>query len=103
MKVKTIGHRYLLKSFEEKEGGQVIQFIEKIPESEGSSKLITVKDGTTNEEVLEMLLDRLNYLQAKFPCRENALAITHIEIARNFLLQRTADRLKRKVEGQAIK
>lgn len=99
MKILVPGHRYVADNFEAKENGQTIQFIQKEPISEGSTEMTTVSDGTTNEEVLEVLLDRLNFLNKKFPCRENALAITHIEIARNFLFQRTRDREKRKVEG----
>ena len=57
-------------------------------------------NGAQVEDVLDATLARLAALNAAFPCRENALAITHIEIARNFLYQRTAERTKRGVEGQ---
>jgi hypothetical protein len=102
MKATSEGHRYELDSFE---GGakQVIQFIEKVPIAEGSTELRTVNDGTTNEEVLAVLLDRLNYLNQKFPCRENALAITKCEEALMWLNRRTANRVARGVEGKQIK
>lgn len=102
MKVLTDGHKYIAHNFENKEEGQVIQFIEKVPESEGSTKLITVNDGTTNEELLEVLLNRMNHLNAKFPCRENAIAITHLDTALLWLNKRTSDRVKRNVEGKQI-
>jgi hypothetical protein len=60
-------------------------------------------NGTTNEEVLQVVIDRLNSLQAmegrKFACRENALAITHTEEALHWLQSRTAKRVARGVEG----
>ena len=103
MTIVTTGHLYYLDNFENKMGVQPIQFIEKKPESEGSTKLITVKDGTTNEEVLAMLIDRLNYLQTKFPCRENAIVITKLEESLMWLNKRTSDRKARNVEGTNAK
>src|SRR5690349_11865418 len=104
MKVLTEAHKYELENFENKQAqGQILQFIEKIPISEGSTELKTVNDGTTNEEVLEVILDRLNSLNNKFPCRENALAITNIEQGLLWLNRRTQNRIKRNVEGKQIK
>jgi len=110
MKVLREGHRYELENFEKKDElqNQVIQFIEKEVstlknESDptfSATQLVTVNDGTTNEEVIEVLIDRLNYLNGKFPCRENSLAITKLEEALMWLNKRTADRLKRGVEGK---
>ena len=104
MNVLVEGHTYELSNFENKEvNGQVIQFIHKQPKEEGSTELVTVKDGTTNEELLEVLINRMNYLNGKFPCRENAIAITHLETALLWLEKRTADRKKRTVEGTNAK
>jgi hypothetical protein len=69
---------------------------------EGSTELKTIADGTTNEELIEVLIDRLNFLQAKFPCRENAIVITKLEESLMWLNKRTADRLKRNVEGKQL-
>ncbi len=116
MKIITEGHRYELSNFEDKEKkGQTIQFIEKEPilmhgkpgtEDDGklvpTGQLRTINDGTTNEDVLDMLIDRMNYLQSKFPCRENALAITNMEQALMWLNKRTQDRVKRSVEGKHV-
>ncbi len=100
MKVQVEGHAYELDNFEEKDSpGQALQFIHKMPIEPGSSVLYTVHDGTTNEEVLEVLINRMNYLQAKFPCRENAIVITKLETALMWLEKRTKDRIKRQVEG----
>lgn len=101
MKVIIEGHRYALENFEQKDQeGQRIQFIQKTPVTEGSSELKTVNDGTTNEEVLAVLIDRMQYLNGKFPCRDNSIAITHLEDALLRLNKRTADRLARGVEGK---
>ena len=101
MKVKVEGHVYEMQNFENKDvKGQILQFIHKQPIVEGSTELRTVNDGTTNEEVLEVLIDRLSYLQSKFPCRENAIVITKLEESLMWLNKRTADRIKRNVEGK---
>jgi hypothetical protein len=97
------GHNYLLANFENQDNpGQLIQFIQKEPAFDDPTKLITVSDGTTNEEVIAMLIDRMQYLQKKFPCRENALVITKLEESLMWLNKRTADRVKRNVEGKQL-
>lgn len=107
MTVLRPAHRYLLHDFEQNQSnevtGQELQFIEKVPVAEGSTEAKTINNGTTNEEVLAVLLDRLNGVQTKFPCRENAVAITHIETALLWLNHRTACRKARGVEGKQIK
>jgi hypothetical protein len=102
MKVITVGHLYSLDSFE---GGnpQQLQFIEKVPVLDGSTELKTINDGTTNEEVLAVLIDRIKSLQEKFPCRENAIVITILEESLMWLNKRTEDRKARNVEGKQIK
>lgn len=101
MYVIKAGHVYSLKSFEGSPD-QTLYFIDKEPVSEGSTEMQTVSDGTTNEEVLAMMLDRMGSLQAKFPCRENAIAITKIEEALMWLNRRTANRKARGVEGKHV-
>lgn len=98
MKVLHEGHYYELANFEKLHNvGQRIQFIQKEPAIIGNeTTLTTVADGTTNEEVLEMLIDRMKYLQAKFPCKENSRCITHLEEALMWLEKRTKDGIKRK-------
>lgn len=105
MKTLRPGHKYELENFEAKDRpGQVIQFIEKEHiTKESGSDAVTVNDGTTNEEVLKVLIDRMNSLQAKLPCRQNAIAITHFETGLLWLEKRTADRQARAVEGKHVK
>jgi hypothetical protein len=102
MKVLTEGHKYQLDSFEQPEKAhQIIQFIHKTP-IEGTTELKTVNNGTTNEEVLEVLIDRIMYLQNKFPCRENSIVITNLQESLMWLEKRTSDRKKRNVEGKQL-
>ena len=108
MKILTEGHKYIAANFENAENGQIIQFIEKVPTHTldetclDKTQLTTVADGTTNEELIEVLLNRLNYLQSKFPCRENACAITKLDEALLWLLKRTNDRIKRRGEVKQL-
>ena len=57
------------------------------------------KNGLQVEEALQQCVDRLNEYQSELPCRENAVAITHIETAILWLNKCTQDRLSRGVEG----
>jgi len=101
MRVIKAGHQYVLEGFDEVvEGSQYLQFIDKEPLKPDSTELVTICDGTTNEEVLAMMIDRMQYLQAKFPCRENAIVITKLEESLMWLNKRTADREARGVEGK---
>jgi hypothetical protein len=77
------------------ENNQAIQFIKC---TEG--KLI--HPGTTNESLLEVLLHRTGYLDEKFPCVENKLAIQHMQLALNALYDRTAKRVAQGVETKDI-
>lgn len=105
MRVITPGYKYELDQFESYGlpgcPVQTIQFIEK-KKTETDVDPVTVNDGTTNEEVLLMLIDRLRFLQAKFPCRENAIVLTKLEEALMWLGYRTADRKARNVEGKQL-
>ncbi len=57
-------------------------------------------NGITQEVLLEIVADRLRSFQAgPYACRENALALTHIETAMLWLHKRTWDRMARGVEG----
>lgn len=65
----------------------------------------TVKDNGINgvqiEDVIDVLVERLQgFQQGNFACRENALAITHLQEAQNWLYRRTMLRSKQGVEGK---
>jgi len=101
MKVVQLGHRYELANADK--GAQMLQFIEKRVESVSSNNLVTIQDGTTNEEVLAVLIDRLDTMNKRFPCRENNAALENLELAQMWLGKRTADRVARGVEGTNLK
>ena len=100
MKVIVEGHTYELERHEVKLDGypvERLQFVNKVKQEDGS--LVLVADGTTNEEVLRVLIDRMKYLNGRVPCRENSIVITKLEESLMWLEKRTADRLARGVEG----
>lgn len=96
MVVITPGHKYRLENFEKTQTEQELQFIEKVQQN---GSFVTVHDGTTNEEVLKMLIDRLKTLSAKLPSRQTSIAITKCEEALMWLENRTKERTDRGVEG----
>lgn len=120
MKILTGGHRYELENFENKEAdGQILQFIEKLPADEfaktglpfpepmppegySPGQLFTVRDGTTNEEVLKVLINRMKFLDAKFPSVDNVRSVEKLEEALFWMNHRTLERLARQVEGKAL-
>lgn len=57
-------------------------------------------NGAFVESVMEAAAQRIRYYQStKFNCRENAIALTHLETAILWLNKRTAEREARAVEG----
>ena len=57
-------------------------------------------NGISGEALLAIQIDRLRSFQkGPFACRENAIALTHLEDALMWLQKRTRDRLARGVEG----
>jgi hypothetical protein len=57
-------------------------------------------NGVTHEAFLAVLIDRMRSFQAgPYACRENAIALTHLEDALGWLQKRTVARIKRGVEG----
>ena len=86
------------------DGTDVEGHLYQMPHSNLSFQLGTVPEaghnGTTNEAVLACLIHRLQFLNGKFPCRENSIAITKMQEALMWLDKRTEDRKARGVEGQ---
>ena len=57
-------------------------------------------NGISNEALLAVLIDRMRGFQSgQFACRDNAIALTHLEEALMWLQKRTRDRMARGVEG----
>jgi len=61
-------------------------------------------NGAFVETVISAVIQRLQFFQeSKLNCRENAIALTHLETALLWLEKRTHDREKRGVEGTHVK
>ncbi len=61
-------------------------------------------NGVSDEALVAVVIDRLRSFQAgPASCRENAIALTHLEDALHWLNHRTADRIERGVEGKVEK
>ena len=59
-------------------------------------------NGLTHEILLAIVIDRLRSFQdGPFACRENALALTKLEEAMNWLHSRSKNRIRRGVEGKS--
>lgn len=66
----------------------------------GPRKDPEARHGVLDEDLLEIVRDRLRAFQAgEFSCRENACALTHIEEALMWLNKRKEDRAERGVLG----
>lgn len=74
-------------------GGVVIKF------QKGAMEL--GRNGCTTEEVLNVLIDHIGGFQAgPFKCRENAIALTHIETAKLWILERARARVEQGLKGR---
>ncbi|HEU0061375.1 MAG TPA: hypothetical protein VFR19_15960 [Hyphomicrobiaceae bacterium] len=99
MKTVVPGYVYELASHKANGGAQILEFVHKAPQAAGDETLVEVDDGTTTEEVIMVLMDRLTFLNAKLPSAHNTRAIFNLRRALDELHARTADRVKRGVEG----
>jgi hypothetical protein len=79
---------------------QQIQFIKKEPNATG--KFLLTTDGTTNEEVLNVLINRLTVLYGKLPSEETLQAINSCKNALSLLNLRTQIRVKQGVENTPL-
>lgn len=78
---------------------QTLNFIKKEPKEEGSTELVTVQEGTTNEAVIAVLIDRLESLHVRLPDTYTLDAISHLKSALSVLEKRAIDRKERGVLG----
>lgn len=61
-------------------------------------------NGISQEALLAIVEDRLlGFQSGPYSCRENAIALTHIQEAMMWLQKRTLDRVRRGVEGTSAK
>jgi hypothetical protein len=99
MKTVVPGYIYELASHKPNGVAQVLEFVHKSATAAGEHTLQEVDDGTTTEEVIMVLMDRLTFLNAKLPSAHNSRAISNLRRALDELHARTTDRVKRGVEG----
>lgn len=106
MKVITPGHRYELEQSQTTgkptSAPQVLQFIESRVDTTNPKALVRVNEGTTNEELIKVLIDRIDFLNTKMPHQQNEIAIEALENALAALEERTAERKRANIEGTAI-
>ncbi len=73
------------------------------PLRESKGILTKEPEGAFVETLISIVIDRLQYYQdvnnKRFRCRENSLAITHLQDALHWLNHRTEERIAREVEG----
>ena len=100
MRCTEPGHTYELELVNEDHLGvppvQTLQFMHK---EEKDGELVLVTSGTTNEDVLRVLIDRMEFLNGKVHCSENAVVIKNLKSALLWLEKRTSGREARCVEG----
>ncbi len=97
MEVLVPGHEYLLPDFLDVNDAQTLIFFRGPKENNVRSG--TTNSGTTNEEVLKVLIDRMEFLDDILPSIHNFDAIDHLKKALQCLNYRTRDRKRRGVEG----
>ncbi len=81
MKTVVPGYIYELASHKPNGVAQVLEFVHKSATAAGDHTLQEVEDGTTTEEVIMVLMDRLTFLNAKLPSAHNSRAIFHLRRA----------------------
>lgn len=88
------GYKYKLNNYQESQA-QIMLFVKCSANGE------VIQDGTTNEEVLRMIIDRLYYLNKQLPCRENSIVITKLEEALMWLEKRAAFLIRQSLNIEA--
>lgn len=87
MKVISPGTQYELENFGSDNGTQVIRFTERSGD--------TYIKGTTNEEVIDMMINRFYTLQEKKPSPENQVVILLLKNARRMMASRLSRKIKK--------
>ncbi len=91
-------HEYRISPTTGNASGVLIEF------QNGPLKETVHPNGLSNEALLAVVEDRLKGFQSgEFACRENALALTHLQEAMHWLHHRTRERMQRGVEGTSAK
>ena len=87
-------------AFEGVDTGKTVKLGDFIQFQKGPRKDPSSRQGVLDVDLLEIVRDRLTCFQAgEYACRENAIALTHIEEALLWLNKRVEDRAERNVLG----
>src|SRR5688572_13292022 len=101
MHIVVPGHKYTLDSHRADGVKQQVQFVEM--QAAPGAGLVETCDGTTNEELLSVLIDRLSFLNAVVPCGHNINALVNVKRALACLKKRSSDRQARGVQGIRVR
>lgn len=108
MNVLIAGHKYELQNLTpdikipDSKAPQVLRFIQKTPSSVDRSLLVITQNGTSTEEVLDALIDRIAVCNEMCHCKENDRILENLMIARFWCDARTNDREQRRVKGKNV-
>lgn len=95
-------HTYLLPcKGVEPHGISGLFFIHGIPNDDPSKEMV-YNSGITDEQLLEILIDRTEYFQTLLPCDENVHTLGYLRAALQAKYDRTAKRVAAKIEGTML-
>ena len=103
MKAIVPGHVYLLDSYKADGASQTIAFVQKELLDRENPELVEVRDGTTTEEVIDVLIHRIEHLDTVLHADENVHALRLLKRAKQHIKSRTARRKRRGTEGKLMK
>jgi hypothetical protein len=92
------GHNYCVNCLWEDDGQVFTDYMASLEFQNGPVNEAGI-NGIQNEPVIAILIDRLKFLDSKFPSYHNKMAIISLESALQHLINRTKDRIERGVEG----
>lgn len=100
MEIKKPLHVYVLANQQDSSKGQTIHFVEKATNPE-TGVFVVLEDGTTTEEVLKMLIDRINGLNKFNPMDENIMILENLHAALNWegVRRRKSERIQAKLRA----
>lgn len=103
MKIIETGCIYELSNFDDPNTVQTITFASKRLKDEKTGEMELVHDGTIDEEVIEMLIDRLEYLHLELPIRDSIEATTHLNRILASIQGRVLERKQRENKEEFIR
>lgn len=103
MKILDVGHKYELLSLDGKHP-QTLQFVKRF-DPEDPKRFPGNKDrypGTTMQDVIQCLCNRIRYLQNQIPCVENEVILKNLQECLLMLEQRAAQRHGLRLEAPTL-